>query len=100
MFKDSLYHCNLYVVSIEMYHCLKSQNRGELSSSVSWGRYAGGKAEVRGRGDEERGGRKEETGMKREVKGGRWVVVCGHHHHALLEPALIAMVGVVVVVHS
>ena len=25
MFKDSLYHCNLYVVSIEMYYCLKSQ---------------------------------------------------------------------------
>ena len=25
MFKDSLYHCNLYIVSIEMYYCLKSQ---------------------------------------------------------------------------
>lgn len=55
---------------------------------------------VRGRGDEERGGRMEERGRKREVKGGRWVVVWGHHHHALLEPALIAMVGMVVIVHS
>ena len=25
MFKNSLYHCNLYVVSVEMYHCFESQ---------------------------------------------------------------------------
>ena len=30
---------------------------------------------MRGRGDEEREGRMEERGRKREVKGGRWVVV-------------------------
>ena len=54
---------------------------------------------MRGRGDE-RGGRMEGGGWKRVMKGGRWVVVWGCHHHGLLVPALVTVVWVVVVVRS
>ena len=42
----------------------------------------------------------EGRGWKREMKGGRWVVVWGHHCQGLLVPALVDVVRVVVVVRS